>query len=361
MTPRPLRPWRAWVQRRLQAGARAPYEGTHDSVSSLVQGATASGRRSGTPATVIGLRERGAGDGQGRAMIRGCIEVAQGTRVAGWIYASTESLRDKLILAFVGARCVGAGKVDRFRKDLFDARLGDGYCGFDFPIKLEEGEGVGGIVVRLQNSDAALIQPASVVSGPEEVVSDSPDLGALPPAAVTWMHDRGMLEQPEHDFLRAVHTIGAYERGLRAPRRRLPGTVAETQEPARPDAVARDLFSLYVLGDVIITERAVAGIMDLGARDGELPGGTISILALWAAERGCISLDERSHLGPAQERGHVLAAPPPGGIDYHYGPDRLLLVHRACSFSPRGPAPASGIIVFSGAVNDARPAAPRRA
>src|SRR5277367_4251298 len=95
---------------------------------------------------------------EGDGMIRGAIEVAQKNRVAGWIYSSADSVRDKLILAFVGARCVGSGKVDRFRKDLLEAKLGDGYCGFEFPIKLNEGERLGAVVVRLQSSDAALIQ-----------------------------------------------------------------------------------------------------------------------------------------------------------------------------------------------------------
>ena len=34
-----------------------------------------------------------------------------------------------------------------------------------------------------------------------------------------WLQDRGLLEQQEYDFLKAVQGIGAYERGLRAPRR----------------------------------------------------------------------------------------------------------------------------------------------
>ncbi|MEJ0048442.1 MAG: hypothetical protein WDN04_21760 [Rhodospirillales bacterium] len=139
-------------------------------------------------------------------MIRGAIEVAQKNRVAGWIYSSADSVRDKLILAFVGGRCVGSGKVDRFRKDLLEAKLGDGYCGFEFPIKLNEGEKLGAVVVKLQSSDAALIQRDSVLTGPhdEDEAADLPDLGAISPASVAWMQDRGWLEQHEYDFLKAV-------------------------------------------------------------------------------------------------------------------------------------------------------------
>ncbi len=100
-------------------------------------------------------------------MIRGAIEVAQEKLVSGWIYSSQVKLRDTLVLAFSGARCVGSGRVDIFRQDLFDAKLGDGYCGFHFPVALEKGESPASIVVRPADCDAALIQPTSRV-GPSQ-------------------------------------------------------------------------------------------------------------------------------------------------------------------------------------------------
>lgn len=288
-------------------------------------------------------------------MIRGCIEVAEATRVAGWIYAGSESLRDRLVLAFVGTRCAGAGKVDRFRKDLLDAGLGDGYCGFDFAVHLEPDETPGSLVVRLQNSDAALIQPASRVVGAEGAeaprrtghalhgASDTaPDLGAVPPEAVAWMRDRGLIAAQEHDFLRALHTIGAYERGLRDGG---PGA-GEAAAARPPEVVARDLFSLYVLGDVLVTRGEVGGIAELDAPASPLRASRIGIVALWAAGRGRVALDERSHFEREAAGGRIRAEPPPGAIDYSYGPDRLLVLHAGCSFAPRGPAPASGIVVF---------------
>ena len=96
-------------------------------------------------------------------MIRGAIEVATPVLVSGWIYSKTGSLRDHLVLAFVDGRCVGTGKVEIFRKDLADAKLGDGYCGFHFPIMLQNGEDPGSVVLRLQDSDAALLQTRSRV------------------------------------------------------------------------------------------------------------------------------------------------------------------------------------------------------
>jgi hypothetical protein len=89
--------------------------------------------------------------------------MVQDRLVAGWIYARVGSLRDQLVLAFSGPRCVGSGRVEIFRRDLLDAELGDGYCGFHFPIELLPGEQPSSVVVKLADSDAMLIQPGSRV------------------------------------------------------------------------------------------------------------------------------------------------------------------------------------------------------
>ncbi len=96
-------------------------------------------------------------------VIRGAIEVAHDKLVSGWIYAGPYKVREHLVLAFCGPRCVGSGRVEIFRGDLAEAGLGDGYCGFHFPVILESGEHPASIVVRLADSDAALIQPTSRV------------------------------------------------------------------------------------------------------------------------------------------------------------------------------------------------------
>ena len=96
-------------------------------------------------------------------MIRGAIETAEGKLVSGWIYAPSQSLRNHLVLAFSGGRCVGTGKVDIYRRDLADAGLGDGFCGFHFPIVLEAGEHPASVVIKLADSDLALLQQASRV------------------------------------------------------------------------------------------------------------------------------------------------------------------------------------------------------
>jgi len=290
-------------------------------------------------------------------VIRGSIEVAQRKRVAGWIFCSAASVRESEVLAFIGARCVGAGRVDRFRQDLYEAGLGDGYCGFDFPLNLADDDKLGGVVVRLAGSDASLIQAGTRLLGPQDDIeaSDAIDLGALAPATVAWMHDRGMLEQHEYDFLRAVQALGAYERGLRPARR--PG--AEIQPPAKPEQVVQALLGLYAMTDVIVASQRAATLSDLAGADSPLRAGELSVAAIWSEERGRITLDERSHLGAPDGRGQVLAQPPLGGIDYNYGPDRLLFLHRECSFAPASHSPVSGLLVFTASLRAASQTASR--
>jgi hypothetical protein len=277
-------------------------------------------------------------------MIRGSIEVARRTQVSGWIHAELGTVRDRLILAFSGDRCVGAGKVDRFRKDLLEAKLGDGYCGFDFPIILNDDEGAGSVIVKLQNSDAALIQAASRLVGPGENVT-GPDggFGVMAPATMSWMQDRGWLDQHEYDFLTMVHRVGAYERGLRPVKRQ----AAELAPPLKPEQAARDLLSLCVLGDIDVERSKVASISDLAGENSPLFGDGVAVVALWSQERCRIALDERSHARPASKPGAVTIAAAPGAIEYGFGPDRLLFVHRHASFAPLGVAPASGVTVFA--------------
>lgn len=99
-------------------------------------------------------------------MIRGAIDNVQPTEISGWLYSKTQVLRDHVVLAFVGARCIGSGKVDVFRKDLKDAGLGDGYCGFHFALHPVAGEELAAVVIRLQGSDLSLLQTSSkVVAG----------------------------------------------------------------------------------------------------------------------------------------------------------------------------------------------------
>jgi len=90
-------------------------------------------------------------------MIRGAIEIANRSIISGWMYGDGIGLRDKLVLAFVGKRHVGTGKIEVFRKDIKDAGLGDGYSGFYFPVTLTAAEQPETIIVRLDQSDLVLL------------------------------------------------------------------------------------------------------------------------------------------------------------------------------------------------------------
>ena len=99
-------------------------------------------------------------------MIRGAIEVANRSIVSGWLFSERADLRGQLVLAFIGVRHVGTGKVELFRKDLKDAGLGDGYSGFYFPLTLLPTDQPEAVTVRLDQSDLCLLQAGSLVSQP---------------------------------------------------------------------------------------------------------------------------------------------------------------------------------------------------
>lgn len=289
-------------------------------------------------------------------MIRGSIELARRTRIAGWIYAEAGGVRDRLVLAFAGERCVGAGKVDRFRKDLLDAALGDGYCGFDFPIDLDEADDLGAVTIKLQNSDVALIQRTARLIGPEELESlrGAPaDLGAVPPGCVGWMQERGWLGQQESAFLKAVQTIGAHEHRLH----QVPRPAGGPGPAAAPANAARDLLSLYALAPVTLATSRIASITQLAAEDSPMHADGLSLMALWSAGPCRVALEERSHVeaapGPGGVRGRVTDRAAPGAIDYGFGPGTLLFLHRHASFAPDSPAPPGGITVFTAVAHGA--------
>ncbi len=101
-------------------------------------------------------------------MIRGAIEIANPKVVAGWLYCNLRPLKGQNVLAFVGRRCVGSGKISVFRKDLLEAGLGDGVCGFHFHVALDRSGDAGAIVVRLEASDLALLQSNALIALSED-------------------------------------------------------------------------------------------------------------------------------------------------------------------------------------------------
>jgi hypothetical protein len=96
-------------------------------------------------------------------MIRGAIETASRSTISGWLYSQKLNLHGQVLLAFLGDRHVGSGRIEIFRKDILQAGLGDGFSGFYFPVDLRPGENPQDMTVRLEACDLALLHPGSTV------------------------------------------------------------------------------------------------------------------------------------------------------------------------------------------------------
>jgi hypothetical protein len=168
-------------------------------------------------------------------MIRGHIEAVTRQRVSGWVHADARSLRDAPILAFAGLQCIGAAHVDRFRPDLLEAGVGDGYVGFEIPIAGERVTELASVVVRLEGSDACLLQPGTSVvaraSGGVPLMDAEQVQAAL--ASFRWMLAQGWIDQPDNDFLRAVTVAGSYEYAVPRTARASGRTAIALQEAAQ--------------------------------------------------------------------------------------------------------------------------------
>jgi len=185
-------------------------------------------------------------------MIRGAIEVATTEMVKGWVYSDIASVRDQIIVALSGRECLGTGRVDVFRPDLADAGVGDGNCGFSFPITVRA-DAVDSVVVKLDGSDAVLLQADAHVgnSGKRALeMKRSTVLWHL--ARLRWALRRGRIGQADFDFLRTLWPIGVYERGLV---RRKAADDSVVVDPWR--SVARGLFEAYLALDADFVNREI--------------------------------------------------------------------------------------------------------
>src|SRR5713101_4760963 len=85
-------------------------------------------------------------------MLRGAIDYATPSRLGGWVFSEAVSLRDHTVLAYLGEVCIGTGQIDKFRQDLADAGLSDGFLGFNFAIALDRPADLARVVIRLDGS-----------------------------------------------------------------------------------------------------------------------------------------------------------------------------------------------------------------
>ena len=257
-------------------------------------------------------------------MLKGAIDHISPNEIGGWIYSATASLRNHTVLAFIDDACIGAGRVELYREDLADAGLGDGFLGFKFPVNLASVEEAPLVVVKLEGSDAVIIQPSArlvrrTLSRPCTIVT------ARTLASIEWMRARAWLDQTEYDFLRMMFRFGVYDLSLRQGK---PGERSGGNGLRDPLVGAQDMFDLLcntrteVATDVLTQD---SGWRSQVERFQE--GATEPIIAVWSPQRASISLAEGSH----QDAAHTPSDDDiVGAVDYAVAPDRLLFIDLRC-------------------------------
>ncbi|MCZ8375782.1 MAG: hypothetical protein O9342_10425 [Beijerinckiaceae bacterium] len=229
-------------------------------------------------------------------MIKGALEVVADEAVAGWLYSSEIELKGRVVLAFQGSQCIGAGKVSTFRKDLMSAGLGDGHYGFEFPITRVKG-GQEAIVVKLEEGDLVLAQPA-LFRSPGPVAprrKATPEDIAERLASLKWELAHGSLLQPEYDFLRTLAQQGVFERTLHV---RKGNGKAQLADPAND---LEGLFSLFARRDVKVAARPVERPGMLVELQNTALNSPWPVFALQARQPCPLRIRETSHVstGPA--------------------------------------------------------------
>ena len=255
-------------------------------------------------------------------MIRGAIEIATTDMVKGWIYSDVASVRDQLVVALSGQECLGTGRVDVFRPDLADAGVGDGNCGFSFPITVRA-DAVDSVVVKLDGSDAVLLQADAHVGNSAKRAADmrrSTVLWHL--ARLKWALRRGRISQADFDFLRTLWPTGVYERGLV---RRKAADDSVVVDPWR--SVARGLFEAYLALDAefaIQEARTPAEFKQVLARVVSNPE-LVFVVALYCKGNAILRVLEGSHVsdganGEENNAGFVSPA------EYALSPENLIVL-----------------------------------
>jgi hypothetical protein len=269
-------------------------------------------------------------------MIRGAIEGVSHNRVHGWIWSAEANLAGRTVLAFLDEGCIGAGRVDGFRQDLKEAGLGDGVAGFSFDVNPVGPSDVFRVTVRLEGSDAMLLQPRACVGSAAGAAllrpqRHKPNLGSL-----QWMRARGWLSQADFEFLRALRQAGVRSRSLLVS--------AEARAPRLdPAETARGLLQLDRMDEGAIRRETLESPRDWRrlAEQQEIAAGPGAVLALWSPATGSLPVLEGSHLKPPLPDRD---APP--GIGHPVGPDRLLFIDARCLLGPAAAFPPGGVEAF---------------
>jgi hypothetical protein len=277
-------------------------------------------------------------------MLRGAIDYATSSRLGGWVFSEVINLRDHTVLAYLDDLCIGTGQIDKFRQDLADAGLGDGFLGFNFAIAIDRPEDLERVVIRLDGSDAVILQPSSRITGAADPSTTAIPLPTHRLATVKWMREHGWLDQSEYDFLHCLQQFGVYDRMLHQPRR----SGAHLSPPTTDaSAIARELLELYYMEAAELQRETFPSITDLVRflDRGDWMAWPEPVVALTAAERSRIAVVEGSHRNrPLRQASADREREAP--IEYMLSPDRLLFVNARCQFKAAGPAPLGGLEVF---------------
>ena len=272
-------------------------------------------------------------------MIKGAIEEVTPQLVSGWIYSKLSPLRDALILAFSDGVCIGTGRVDRFRQDLADAGLDDGYLGYSFSISLPDGADVASVVVRLDGSEAVLLQRTSRVGG-QETGNRLKELSVDDMLRrIRWLRRRNIIAGTEYDFLRGLARFGVYEVPLDL-------NPAMPQQPPEEAAaiLGKKLLELTVLNEVTLKSDRVSEVDNMlqAIRNGADPSSGVNHVILWSPVQTRVGVVEGGHLSG---NGITDAA---GAVDYHLDPSNLLVLHSGCAVVPRPGGVYRSLLVMSG-------------
>ena len=257
-------------------------------------------------------------------MLKGAIDHVSTNEVGGWIYSTNGSVRNHTVLAFIHDVCVGAGRVEVYREDLADAGLGDGFLGFRFPVSLAKVEDVPLVAVKLEGSDAVIIQPTARLA-PRTVTAGRAIVSGRSLASIEWMRTRGWLDQADYDFLRLMYRFGAYDLSLRKgkPNEKLAGAGLRD-----PHGTAQEMFELLCAAPTEVASEVLSQETGLRPHLDRFYAGSIEpIVAVWSPQAAGLSLVEGSHqeAASAEPEGVML-----GAVDYGIGPDRLLFVDLRC-------------------------------
>lgn len=272
-------------------------------------------------------------------MIKGAIEEVTPQLVSGWIYSKQTPLRDALILAFSDGVCVGTGRIDRFRQDLADAGLDDGYLGYSFSISLPDGADLASVVVRLDGAEAVLLQRNSRVGGPQ-TSSHPKELGIDDMLRrIRWLRRRNIIAGAEYDFLRGLARFGVYEVPID-----LNPTVPQQAPEDAAAALGKKLLELTVLNEVTLKVDRVSEVDNMlqAIRGGADPASGTNHVILWSPVPTRVGVVEGGHLSGSG------VSDVAGAVDYHLDPSNILVLYSGCAVVPRPGGVYRSLLVMSG-------------